>query len=111
MSPRIPPNCSLSGARVQAPFTLSDTRTCPGEPYWANQPTRRSPAFTGRLSDTGVDAESAPSSNPAPCTNVIAAAARPAVTIAVTAAASRASEANTARVLLGTGRVTPVTDR
>jgi hypothetical protein len=49
------PNCSLAEARVHAPLTLSDTCTSPEAAYWANQPTSRSPAFTGWLSDTEKD--------------------------------------------------------
>src|SRR5438046_441586 len=38
------------GARVQLPFTSSDTCTCSGALYWANHPTSRSPWATGRES-------------------------------------------------------------
>src|SRR5437773_2952922 len=44
-----------AAARVQVPFTLSDTRTSPGALYWLNHPTSRSPWATGRLSATVVD--------------------------------------------------------
>src|SRR5215472_13166937 len=67
MSPWLP-NCSLLGARAQAPLTLSDTCTVPATAYWANQPTSRSPAATGLVSDTVVEV-SFPVLNAVPCTN------------------------------------------
>jgi hypothetical protein len=68
MSPLLPPNCSLLGARVQVPLTLSDTCTSPEAPYWANQPTSRSPAPTGWDSVTVVEVTFAVE-NEVPCTN------------------------------------------
>src|SRR5438094_557651 len=47
--------CAPAAARVQVPFTLSDTRTSPGALYWLNHPTSRSPWATGRLSVTVLD--------------------------------------------------------
>src|SRR5437762_4307504 len=47
--------CAPAAARVQVPFTLSDTRTSPGALYWLNHPTSRSPWATGRVSVTVVD--------------------------------------------------------
>src|SRR5437762_9869220 len=44
-----------AAARVQVPFTLSDTRTSPGALYWLNHPTSRSPWATGRVNVTVVD--------------------------------------------------------
>src|SRR5207249_8890275 len=45
---------SAAGARVQTPFTLSDTWTSPGALYWENHPTSRSPWATGAVSVTVV---------------------------------------------------------
>src|SRR5450759_2242872 len=45
-----------AGARVQAPFTLSETWTWPARLYWANQPTSRSPAPTALVKLTVLDA-------------------------------------------------------
>src|SRR5579875_926216 len=47
MSPLPPPKVVDAVDRVHAPFTLSETFTCPDELYWPNQPTSRSPACTG----------------------------------------------------------------
>jgi hypothetical protein len=47
---------------------LSDTCTLPATAYWANQPTSRSPAGTGLVSDTVVDV-TFPVLNAEPCTN------------------------------------------
>src|SRR2546422_2292950 len=64
-----------AAARVQAPFTLSDTWTCSGALYWLNHPTSRSPWATGRVSVT-VNAETRdPVENAAPWTKVGEAAA------------------------------------
>ena len=60
-------NASDVGARVHAPLTLSDTCTWPEAPYWENQPTSRSPAFTGWVSETVVDV-SGEVANQLPCT-------------------------------------------
>src|SRR2546428_5613213 len=57
------------GARVQAPFTLSDTRTRSGALYWANHPTSRSPWATGPLSVTVTD-ETRAVENAAPWTKL-----------------------------------------
>src|SRR2546426_2340968 len=59
-----------AGARVQVPFTLSDTCTGPGTLYWANHPTSRSPWATGRVSVTVSDGTRDPVENAAPWTNV-----------------------------------------
>src|SRR5438128_5819060 len=59
-----------AGARIQVPFTLSDTWTCPGALYWANHPSSRSPWATGLVSVT-VSAETRdPVENAAPWTKV-----------------------------------------
>ncbi len=108
MSPLLPPKRSVPVARVHVPLTLSDTRTFPDEPYWANQPTKRSPARTGRLSETGTDVDLSLWLNAAPCTNVTAVAAAPReMTTAADAAspASTASTASTVKILLGTSRL------
>src|SRR5437870_12997413 len=47
MSPA-PPHV-VETERVQAPLTLSETRTWPDALYWPNHPTSRSPARTGSL--------------------------------------------------------------
>src|SRR5439155_19378537 len=59
-----------AGARVQVPFTLSDTRTCPGALYWANHPTSRSPWATGRVSGTVSAGTLDPVENASPWTKV-----------------------------------------
>src|SRR6266446_6473787 len=74
MSPVSSSNFIARGARIQAPFTLSDTWTCPGALYSANQPTSRSPRATGRLSVTVV-AEVGAVENAVPWTKVGAATA------------------------------------
>src|SRR5450631_4111710 len=55
--------------RVHDPFTLSETCTCPDAANWPNQPTSRSPAFTGldrvSVSEVGCD----PGESAIPCTN------------------------------------------
>src|SRR5437667_8924517 len=62
--------CSDPGARVQAPFTLSDTSTCPGSLYWENHPTSRSPPATGLVSVTVVVRTRSPVENAVPWTKV-----------------------------------------
>src|SRR5436190_18403177 len=59
-----------AGARIQVPFTLSDTWTCPGALYWANHPTSRSPWATGRVSGTVSAGTRDPVENAAPWTKV-----------------------------------------
>src|SRR5438045_3769962 len=54
MSPVSSSKVIARGALVQAPFTLSDTWTCPGALYSATQPTSRSPWATGWSSVTVV---------------------------------------------------------
>src|SRR5438046_506106 len=61
---------SRRGARVQVPFTLSDTCTCPGAPYSETQPTSRSPSATGRVSVTVAVETLDPVENAAPWTKV-----------------------------------------
>src|SRR5213593_1105907 len=70
MSPVSSRKCSDRGARVQAPFTLSDTRTCAEAPYCENHPTSRSPWATGAVSVTVVDETRDPVENAAPWTKV-----------------------------------------
>src|SRR5438046_8666455 len=70
MSPVSSRKVSDAGARVQVPFTLSDTRTCSGASYWENQPTSRSPWATGRLSVTVTVGTRDPDENAAPSTQV-----------------------------------------
>src|SRR2546421_12048101 len=70
MSPVSSRKVSDAGARVQVPFTLSDTRTCSGASYWENQPTSRSPWATGRLSVTVTVGTRDPVENAAPWTQV-----------------------------------------
>ena len=69
MSPVSSTKCSDRGARVQAPFTLSDTWTSPEAAYSENHPTSRSPWATGALSVTVV-AEIGAVENAAPWTKV-----------------------------------------
>src|SRR5256712_13084691 len=69
MSPVSSRKVSDLGARVQAPFTLSDPRTRSGALYWANHPTSRSPWATGPLSVTVTD-ETRAVENAAPWTKV-----------------------------------------
>src|SRR5216117_1807232 len=59
-----------AGARIQVPFTLSDTWTCPGALYWANHPTSRSPWATGRVSGTVSAGTLDPVENASPWTKV-----------------------------------------
>src|SRR3989442_1209999 len=59
-----------AAARVQVPFTLSDTCTGPGALYWATHPTSRSPWATGRVSVTVSDGTRDPVENAAPWTKV-----------------------------------------
>src|SRR5207247_9873485 len=59
-----------AAARVQVPFTLSDTWTCPGALYWPNHPTSRSPWATGRVSGTVTVETRAPVPNAVPWTRV-----------------------------------------
>src|SRR5437773_8935512 len=70
MSPVSSMKCSDPGARVQAPFTLSDTSTCPGTLYCENHPTSRSPPATGLVSVTVVVRTRDPVVNVAPWTKV-----------------------------------------
>src|SRR5437667_12046679 len=77
MSPVSSTKCSDAGARVQAPFTLSDTRTSPGAWYWENHPTSKSPWTTAEVSVTVV-VDIGAVENAAPWTKVGAAAAGPA---------------------------------
>src|SRR5436190_24364665 len=70
MSPVSSRKCSDPGARVQAPFTLSDTSTCPGTSYCENHPTSRSPPATGPVSVTVVVRPRDPVVNVAPWTKV-----------------------------------------
>src|SRR5947208_14396095 len=70
MSPVSSRKVSDAGARVQVPFTLSDTRTCSGASYWENQPTSRSPWATGRASVTVTVGTRDPVENAAPWTQV-----------------------------------------
>src|SRR5256884_3079940 len=59
-----------AAARVHAPFTLSETRTCSGALYWLNHPTSRSPWATGRVSVTVTVETRDPVDNAAPWTQV-----------------------------------------
>src|SRR5438094_2458473 len=52
MSPASVSKVSDAGARVQAPFTLSDTRTGSEASVWETHPTSKSPSVTGRVSVT-----------------------------------------------------------
>src|SRR5207247_451833 len=61
--------CAPAAARVQVPFTLSDTWTSPGTLYWENHPTSRSPPATGRVSVTVAVGTREPVANAAPWTN------------------------------------------
>src|SRR5207249_534259 len=89
-----------AGARIQVPFTLSDTWTCPGALYWANHPTSRSPWATGRVSGTVSAGTRDPVENAVPWTKVgvvdWASAERgsrtPTVAITASAAVDRADE-------------------
>src|SRR5229473_3309279 len=82
-------------ARIHAPFTLSETRTCSGALYWLNHPTSRSPWATGRVSVT-VNAETRdPVENAVPWTKVALATAvrgnrTPSVAMTTSPAAERA---------------------
>src|SRR5438094_5334327 len=69
MSPVSSSKVSDPGTRVQVPFTLSETWTCPGALYWLNHPTSRSPWPTGEVSVTVV-AEIGAVENAAPWTKV-----------------------------------------
>src|SRR5437773_5934638 len=68
--------CAPAAARVQVPFTLSDTWTSPGTLYWENHPTSRSPPATGRVSVTVAVGTREPVANAAPWTNAGVAWAR-----------------------------------
>src|SRR5207249_5592639 len=70
MSPVSLRKVSDAGARVQVPFTSSETRTCPGASYWETQPTSRSPWATGWMSVTVTVEMRDPVENAAPCTQV-----------------------------------------
>src|SRR5436305_10643760 len=70
MSPVSSSKVTEATARVQVPFTLSDTCTCPGALYWANHPTRRSPWATGWASVTVSDGTRDPVEAAAPWTYV-----------------------------------------
>src|SRR5205814_66518 len=67
MSPVSSRKVSDPGARVQVPFTLSDTWTCSGALYWDTHATRRFPCATGRVSVTST-AETCPVENAIPWT-------------------------------------------
>src|SRR5213592_234251 len=67
MSPVSSRKVSDPDARVQVPFTLSDTWTCAGALYWDTHATRRSPCATGRVSLTST-AETCPVENAIPWT-------------------------------------------
>src|SRR5438034_6660333 len=67
MSPVSSRKVSDPDARVQVPFTLSDTWTCAGALYWDTHTTRRSPCATGRVSVTST-AETCPVENAIPWT-------------------------------------------
>src|ERR1051325_111372 len=69
MSPVSSRKASDPGARVQAPFTLSDTRTCSGALYWDTHATRRFPCATGRVSVTST-ADTCPVVKAVPWTKV-----------------------------------------
>src|SRR5947208_15373448 len=62
-------------ARVQVPFTLSDTATCSGALYWANHPTSRSPWATAWVSVAEIAGTRDPVENAVPWTNVALATA------------------------------------
>src|SRR5690348_2159377 len=68
MSPPPLVKCSETGLLVHAPLTLSDTCTCPGASYCANQPTRRCPAATGDVSVNVAVVALVPGEFPAPWT-------------------------------------------
>src|SRR6266581_6889139 len=70
MSPVSLRKVSDAGARVQVPFTLSETRTCPGASYWENQPTSRSPWATGWVSVTVTVEMRDPVANAPPWTQI-----------------------------------------
>src|SRR6266581_431441 len=70
MSPVSSSKVTEATARVQVPFTLSDTCTCPGALYWANHPTSRSPWATGWVSVTVSDGTRDPVEAAAPWTKV-----------------------------------------
>src|SRR5947209_9984670 len=70
MSPVSSRKVSDRGARVQVPFTLSDTRTCAGSPYWANHPTSRFPWATAPVSVTVAVGTLVPVENAAPSMKV-----------------------------------------
>src|SRR5438128_5436275 len=70
MSPVSSRKVSDEAARVQVPFTLSDTRTWPGALYWPNHPTSRSPWATRPVSVTVTDETRDPLENAAPWTKV-----------------------------------------
>src|SRR5690348_16516837 len=91
MSPVSSRKCSDPGARVQAPFTLSDTSTGPGTLYCENHPTSRSPPATGLVSVTVVVRTRDPLENAVPWTKV-GVVARP-----TAGRARRAARAITAR--------------
>src|SRR5207247_8877207 len=67
MSPVSSRKVSDPGARVQVPFTRSDTWTCAEALYWDTHTTRRSPCATGRVSVTST-AETCPVENAIPWT-------------------------------------------
>src|SRR5207245_11564874 len=67
MSP-VPPHV-VETERVQAPLTLSETRTWRDALYCPNHPTRRSPARTGSLSVSFNDVRRVPGEAPTPWTN------------------------------------------
>src|SRR5438445_4906571 len=89
-----------AGARIQVPFTLSDTWTCPGALYWANHPTSRSPWATGRVSVTVSAGTRDPVENAVPWTKVgvvdwasaVRGSRTPTVAITASAAVDRADD-------------------
>src|SRR5947199_8885541 len=100
MSPVSSWKASDRGARVQVPFTLSDTCTCPGAPYSETQPTSRSPSATGRVSVTVAVETLDPVENAAPWTKVgvvdwaaaVRGSGRRAPRVAITARPARSEE-------------------
>src|SRR5256885_3183301 len=70
MSPVSSRKVSARGARVQVPFTLSDTCTRAGSPYWANHPTSRFPWATAPVSVTVAVETLVPVENAAPSTKL-----------------------------------------
>src|SRR5438132_9121287 len=93
MSPVSSSNFIARGARVQVPFTLSDTWTSSGALYWLNHPTSRSPCATGRESVTANAETRDPLENAVPWTKVgLATAGRGSRTPRVEIRTKRAAE-------------------